>query len=281
MLVVFIFEYAFNRKALTWDHIGKQYLLGAIILYSYFITRDKLFKKRTIEETLGNSQQCALYIRSFKQDSDPFFTGNFYSRGIDAQLDKELYLHKEGGIPIKGILFQQYFGKEIGDRIGPLIGLGNPEDYTPFEGITSSYYADENWEKSFIGWVRLAKCIITTPANTKGLMFELEFIRKHKLQNSFFIFTKPVHPKGVYHLIMVVLQWSKNVRSIRWDQYSAELGRLGFHVQKEMPEPGTVISFNERCEQITIVEKALTPADYIDAVSNHLKTIAKAGVKSL
>jgi hypothetical protein len=276
MLVVFIVEYAFNRDALTWDHIGKNYLLGPITLYYFFKTRDKLFRKAAIEETLqDNSQPCALYIRSFKQDCDPFFVGSFYSKDIAAQLDPNLYLHKEGGPPIKGITFQQYFSQQISTRVGPLIGLGNPEDYVPFEGMTASYYADENWEKNFIGWAKRAKCIITTPANTKGLLFELQFIRQNNLQTLFFIFTKPVRPKGIDHLIMVIMQWGRNVRAIRWEQYAEELRKLGFCVQKELPQPGTVITFNERCEQITVIEKALTPADYIDAVTNHLNLLTR------
>lgn len=248
-----------------------QIILPSIAVYYFFDTRFKLFKKLNIEEIDKTSQKKhVLYIRSFKQDFDVFFLGNVYQNNVSSQLLEELLLFKQQST-IKAITFQQYFIKAFNEKIGNLIGLGNPEDNVPLEGITSSYYTDNNWQNNFKYWAEKAVCIIATPGNTDGLIYELNTIRENGWHEKFFIFIKPTKWSFYKKFYLPILQWSRGVEKNNWQDFSHLLQSAGFHVDIKEPAAGSIIGFNSQFEQIIITSGAINPLSYVTPLAIHLK----------
>lgn len=272
LAVTFALLYPWFKSVLkdrVWELAIKYFLLPGIFIYHFFKSKYNLLRKPNIEPSLGSDRRLpVLYIRSFKHDFDPFFIGNIYRKGIHKQLSEDLLLFQQQGI-VKPIPLQQFLYKSFEKKIGLLIGLGNPEDTVPLEGMTSSYYADENWQNEFMAWGRLARCIVISPAETKGLIFELETIHGCRWQKKFFIFSKPVRWWG-YRLFMPLIQWTRNIKPVKWEQFAAKLNDIGFRVQTQPPLPGTIITFNDEFEQVVVRTNAITPDDFVNAIANHL-----------
>lgn len=212
--VVFMLLFPWLKSVLkdrVWELAIKYFLFPGILVYYFFASKYKLLQKPGIEPSIGSDRRLpVLYIRSFKRDFNPFFLGNIYRRGISKQLDEDLLLFRQQG-NVQAITLQQYLYKSFERKIGVLIGLGNPEDTVPLEGMTSSYYSDSNWQDEFMTWGRLSRCIVLSPAETKGLIFELEAIYSQGWQKKFFIFSKPVRWWG-YQLFMPLIQWTRNIK---------------------------------------------------------------------
>lgn len=55
---------------------------------------------------------------------------------------------------------ERYLGPAISDRIGPLVGLGNPVDYLPPEGMLRLYAPDDEWQREVRRLVQQVRAIV-------------------------------------------------------------------------------------------------------------------------
>lgn len=159
----------------------------AFFLYSV----KRRFDQKSIEETPINKGNFILYIRSFHLDKAPFFIGNIARNNIYKQISKSSILERLKGEAGRVLTFSQFFSKTINEKIGPLIGLGNPEDYAPMEGLTTSYFEDEGWQETFYHLAKDAKAIILLQGLSDGLSFEINTIKNNGWFHKLFVFTRP------------------------------------------------------------------------------------------
>lgn len=237
----------------------------------YFLNYKKFFGRKRIEDLVKQDKRApVLFIRSFLIDTDPFFWGNINKKSNQVSSDLIIF----GDQNLSGNLtFQQYFVKSIEENIGPLIGLGDPSRYLPLEGLNASYYNDDNWQDAFKEWVDKAACIISIPGNTEGLKFELNYILTNNLADHFFVFTPPKIGRNNLQKNKKFIKWLMAVEKFTWSEYANNMLAIGYNIQRNEPEYGTVIGFNNLGEQKILTTRAKYPNDYIQAIQKELKTV--------
>lgn len=61
-----------------------------------------------------------------------------------------------------------------------------------------------------------------------------------------------------------------HVKPVSWEQFASKLQDIGFGIQLSPPAPGTIITFNDRYEQVIVKTNAITPDEYVDAIAEYL-----------
>jgi hypothetical protein len=85
--------------------------------------------------------------------------------------------------------FEDYFYESITELVGPLIALGNPQDYVPQYRAVRLYATDSDWVQRLEELARRSSGIIVEMARSDNLRTEFEFLRQAGMQNKLFIFT--------------------------------------------------------------------------------------------
>ena len=239
-------------------------VMGAFAYY------DKIFKQKDIGEVLQeDSRAPVLFIRSFANDSKPFFGGKPIKGDMDFLVNDIWSL--ETSKRSRVFTFQVYFSKAFKERLGPLVGFGNPAKGLPMEGVNSSYYSDDTWEAEFIKMAESAACIITIPGNSKALYLELEYLLKNGQASKLFILTPSYTKKRFRPNKMNKLgRWVMVSEPVSWKKFAQEMTKMGYELQEEEPPKGTVLAFDHNGQQKTLITEATRPFEFVDAIKQQL-----------
>lgn len=152
----------------------------------------------------SDPRRPVLFLRPFVADIQPFVQGpsskyGKYSSGAQQAMTHLRSLADTEGNrldedPTISIPFEMYLGPACRERIGPLIALGNPEDYLPPEGAIRTYTQDEGWYEYFERLARRAGAVVMPLSSSDNLLQELTFLRREGLQRRLFVFTPLFHP---------------------------------------------------------------------------------------
>ena len=69
---------------------------------------------------------------------------------------------------VAGLSFDDFLASSVRKRLGPFVGLGDPNDYLPTPGVTRVYQDDANWQDAVLDLVRRAGAVILVEGSTPG-----------------------------------------------------------------------------------------------------------------
>lgn len=233
-----------------------------------------------------------LFLRPFVADPQPFVQGFSSKYGKYSNEAQQAMTHlrsmadAEGNRrdedPIISIPFEMYLGPAFCERIGPLIALGNPEDYLPPDGAIRTYAEDEGWYEYFERLARRAGAVVMPLSSSDNLRKELTFLVREGLQRRLFVFTplfQPTDTQAWFPWFQTVRWWilSRGFGLIRpteaatdWTQIGKELAGLGFELGPD-PGRGAVITFDSEGKAIVLRTGADTPLEFVEPVREHLE----------
>jgi hypothetical protein len=218
----------------------------SLILAGYSVRNQK-----TIEDAVKSDARLpVLYLRPFRAEGAPFV---LRPAGSGRSFRYE------------PITFEDHLGPTIGERIGPFVALGNPEDYLPHGGAVRTYADDKDWYEHFERLAGRAGCIVMQVSDSNNLKQELTFIRREGLQRRLFIFThltkwrKPPLILGLLGRISSPLYGPlpANISGglATWEDFAENLGKLGFQLGND-PGRGAVVTFDSEGNAVVLVRGA-------------------------
>jgi hypothetical protein len=206
--------------------------------------------------TLGaDTRPPVLYIRPFAREAQVFVETprtmqQFWGDWVRAvlRLPSQRYLTLEG-----------YLGPPL-NAMGPFVGLGNPLDFVPPEGAARLYADDERWMQDFAELAGSAACIITTPARSDQLLWELRWLRERGLHDRLLVLTPPqLLPtarsardrvrRPLVRLLTTHSSWQR-AADPPWDDFVTLLHDAGYTLTTQEPGPGAVIGFDQSAQAV-------------------------------
>ncbi len=205
-----------------------------------------------------------LYLRSFRQESQPFAIGpqeklrTFAPSWVASMADNYGAVH---------LTFEQYFETLLAQTIGPFVALGSPEDYVAPEGAMRVYAKDSEWTEWLHDLAMRAVCILVEFGRSENLHWEFEHLRREGLQKKLFVLTQPSHDDARFAwAFRNTLARLKGLRPVRWSEFSRNLAKLGYELNFEDPGPGSVIGFDENGHGVVLTTNAEAPPDFVAPV---------------
>lgn len=226
-----------------------------------------IYKNQPKEITEIKHTSFVLFLRGFKYERDPFYSGPYLSEFGKTNL--EIGTAYNGSFrTIIPVNFEIFFSHQIKAHIGELVGLGNPEDILPHESIKMIYTLDD-WRKQFFSLAQAATCIVVQPCLTESLRYELTELLKAGFAHKLYFFTKPRCKNFIRRYFMWLGEFGFNRKPLEWSPFETMLHQIGFtsniNVQK-----GAVVSFNENNETVLLKENCKPPSEYIKVVKADL-----------
>jgi hypothetical protein len=214
-----------------------------------------------LEQVLEEDKRpSVLYLRPFDREEEPFA----------APLNEEC---RQLGVPVRhpsrwrqAVTFEEYFAKEVTEKIGPFIALGNPYDYLPPAGAARTYIEDDGWQDVFRTMSHESACILMAPGRSDNLRWELRSIRSMGLHTKLFVLTSPAIKQHWYSI-----QWGRSGKR-QWDDFTTELAASGF-VASEYPGDGATVGFDEGGTAVMQGTGARTPAEYVSIIGQELEKL--------
>jgi hypothetical protein len=210
----------------------------------------------------------ALYLRSFKQESEPF--------AIVPREKFKAYAMSWAGSADDGygnvhLPFEQYFEKELNEKLGTFVALGSPEDYLAPEGAMRIYAKDTDWTEWVQDFAKRAKCILVEYGRSENLCWEFEHLRHEGLQQKLFVLTQPSHRDARFSwAVRNTLSRLKGIRPVQWREFSRDLDQLGYSLDFQDPGAGCVIVFDENGQGVLLATESELPPDYVQPICDWL-----------
>ena len=247
-----------------------QMLMAAAALSGSMFYLDRRAKTSTVQEAIWHDQRLpVLYLRSFDQE------GNYFVKVSheDAKEYSEITSYASN-LATYNLTLEQFLSREINRSIGPFIALGNPEDYLPPEGAYRSYASDASWQDFFTNLSDRSAAILLQMGNSDNLNWELVSIRERGLQEKLFVVTPPDISKGSKNSIAgfstKLINRIKGIQPATWDRFVEILTKAGYQPPAKVPDPGSVVTFDEHDQGLTLVSGAKAPVEYIQAICERL-----------
>ncbi|HKK79350.1 MAG TPA: hypothetical protein VJ933_06955 [Phaeodactylibacter sp.] len=222
---------------------------------------DKVFKKQHEEEKQEAIRGAVLFIRSFRTDRKAFWMGsNFH-------IPKEL--PDDNSAILLRYSFTEYLSSTFAQYIGPLNGLGNPQDSIPVKGLAVSYQEDDNWQKVLSEQLDICSIIVMSVGQSANLKWELEQIKERKLTDKLFLLIPPKRP-GIYKPFQAI---GLSTFLAKWDTFCKEMAIAGYQLPAQKPVPGTIFAFDRRGDAHLMAIGAYSPTDYVSAIVEHARAV--------
>ena len=245
------------------DEISLRSLLkmGALIPITFSMWR---YTARFEAQTdIGNSpnpvlpQDGILYIRSFKTEAEPFWSGSTSDSPIDIPAENTQQF-------VQRYTFTEFLNDAFSTRIAPIIGLGNPLDTLPTDSIEMIYGQDGAWQQNILTMLERCNAVVMKAGVSSNLDWELSQILAQNGQEKFFIFTAPTLPLAMDNFLEK-FSFSQE-KTFDWQDLVVQMTRLGYKMPAENPGLGAIIAFNQAAEGTVVMQGANTPEDYVNAV---------------
>jgi hypothetical protein len=221
-------------------------------------------------EDFDELAQSVLFLRAFTDDRTPFSQSD--ARHDRRPVERQLaFLWSD---PDEEFLsFERYLGPELSRRVGPMIGLGSPEDRLPPEGpVTRLYADDENWIVKVGLLVQAVRCIVMLPQVTASLNDELGIIRASHIADKLFVITSPYVAAGEGQtgtsapLRLRLGRAAARARTTPWPYLVAAFGTHELTLPRSHPGPGCVIGFDADGRSTVLTSGATRARDYVAAL---------------
>jgi hypothetical protein len=201
---------------------------------------------------------------------------------------------------------EQFLATEIGQRVGPLVGLGNPTDRIAPAGAERSYHDDVDWQASVERYAMKAACIIGVTGASVHTAWELTLIRELGLERRLFLLSPPARDQAVESPATTTglsttrraLRFSRELVNAymaddtakltqllafgklpaawspigltAWLDFVNALAACGYVVALEDPGDGAVLGFEGGGTALVLARGLRSPGDYVEAISSRL-----------
>ena len=221
-------------------------------------------------EDFDHLARSVLFLRAFTDDRAPFSQSD--ARHDRRPVERQLaFLWSDPGEEF--LSFERYLGPELTQRVGPMIGLGSPDDRLPPEGpVTRHYVADENWIVKVGLLVRAVRCIVMLPQITASLDGELGLIRDSDAADKLFVITSPYATAGEGQtgmpapLRLRLGRAAVHARTTPWPDLVAAFELHELILPRSHPGPGCVIGIDVDGRAMVLTSGATRASDYVDAL---------------
>lgn len=223
---------------------------GAIYAGGYCINLARRARTATAQERVNLDWRLpVLFLRSFSQD-DEYAVRDWSRILLRPFLGGSMF-----------ISFEEFIAPAIHQHLGPVIALGNPNDYLPSIGAAKDYFDNDKWFHEFSGLAKRARCICVLEGVSRGLRWELEWLHDNAHPTKLFILTH-VHSVGR--------------RRVPHEGFWQTLQTIGFSLP-DYGEPGigSVVTFDEGWRAVTIRTNARSSWDYVEAIGTRLDAIGQ------
>jgi len=259
-----IIWYGYYYEGLEFVYLAK--LAGLLMGLSFFFNFENKFDIDYGEENeklmkVEDAKGTALFIRSFKTEKAPFWTGWIFNSPVDTSFLNTAW--------IMYFPFYQYFGVAFKEHFGPLVGLGSPRDTFPTEGMVITYEKDKDWKVALLHHLDTCKSIVMVKGQSNNLSWELDQIKAQKKQGKFFIFTPPKQSSFWYTAHLLFLGLKKEIPS--WAEFAQQMESMGFPIPQQDPASGSIIAFDENCQGYVLKNDLSKPEGYVLAIKGHLE----------
>lgn len=232
--------------AIFWFYIMNQgrahtiIMMGAFLLLTAALACFRLHKQQSLpsasEILQTDKRPPVLFLRSFESDAarvQPWGSGM-------------LPMYPEW----MGKSFEEFLAPSIG-KIGPFIGLGDPEDYLPTLGTNKVYQRDDTWQETVIQFLEQAGLVLILEGDSPGLSWELGQVRQRCSPRSVFLITP-----------------TKKFPRVGWQEFVELLKEAGFQVPESDVGPGALVGFDETFQPIVLCQKLTSAEEYTNAIKD-------------
>ena len=152
--------------------------------------------RRHLHAALGEGATCFVIGRRFSgrrassssvpSGLQPGVTVLHYGRAKDQhpRWAKSFHAAVAGDDQKIGLTVEEYWAPELNESIGPLVGLGSPEDYLAPPGALCLYAKHDEWKTRFSELARRAASIIVEVSKSDNLRWEFERLRSQGLREN-------------------------------------------------------------------------------------------------
>jgi hypothetical protein len=201
-----------------------------------------------------------LYLRPFRTEGRAQF--QLPSRRADAT----------GQGSRRWVPLDEFLVRGAGERLGPVIALGNPTEFLPPGGATRVYLSDDRWQEELAGLADRAALIVMQPGRTRSMRWELEHVVGAGLHGKFFVLTPP-RPRfpGLTRRATALMDWVYGWRPPSWPEFLGELADVGLDAGAADPGPGAVIGFRSDGSGVVVARDLAAAPDFADAMLQHTR----------
>jgi hypothetical protein len=252
------------------DKMGnaKFYRLSVPLLAIPFIAfklRKQIEEPSALEVMNSDPRPPVLYLRAFYQEVEPFTTVSDDEIGHYQETWHNQFLPNN-------VTLEVYLSGAFSEHIGPLIALGNPEDFFPPEGAARLYSEDADWKEEFMKLGKDSAAIVMELSSSENLEWELDTIFQNNWQQKLFIITKP-EPKMrsfLYIFMNAFMSLAKGTPKLNWSKFRSQLRNSGFSLDIEKPKNGAIISFDSFGKGFLYGDNLKDPIDFIGPIKQSL-----------
>jgi hypothetical protein len=259
--MVFVVHRAAPRSFSSSVTLGFMFALAG----RYLIRRERSLHMPAMEEVLEKDQRPpVLYLRAFNQESQFFIMGTKEKYGKWAKSFHAAVSKSDQKI---GLTLEEYLGNDLRRSIGPFVALGSPEDYLAPPGALRMYAKDDEWKDKFEALAQRAAAIIVEVSKSDNLRWEFEHLRSEALQEKLFVLTRPSMEGSRFAWAIWGLLWRlKGIRTMKWQEFCTNLGKLGYRVNFADPGHGAVLAFDSAAEAFALTAQANWPDEYVQPI---------------
>jgi len=226
---------------------------------------------RNLEDELDkDARPPVLYLREFGDEPRPFVI-----EGIRHPPHPALAAIP-GMLTTSNLRFEDYLTEAIESSLGPLIALGNPDDYFAPRGAAREYVGDTDWRGRFQQLAARAQVILLSPGSSDPLRWELDQILRSGIVTKLFVVLGPF----TFHCAPHDSPWtaaagrwierftgiSKAYKPLDWERFRNSMAEIGYQVLNEPPIPPTIITFDSHARSIVLNGTFRTPEEYVRAI---------------
>jgi hypothetical protein len=208
----------------------------------------------------------AVFLRSFYLDRLPFArtkTSNSQEFGSVVTPQQPI-----GKTPLS---FESYFGFQITRQLGEFVCIGNPNHRQPKDGVITIFPQEREWKEVLSFLIENTRIIFMQIGNSKYIDYELNEIIASGNIKKLCILTQPLHSYDHENWKTKIGYWIRNCKRLKWSETKKILNQVGLKIDF-LPEPGSVIIFNEFNEAVLIKKNCILPSEYVSAVRSYFIT---------
>lgn len=125
---------------------------------------------------------------------------------------------------------------------------------------------------------RRSVCVIVEVTKSDNLRWEFEHLRSEGLQEKLFVLTRPCTEGSKLSWAFWGLLWRlKGIRSMSWQEFSADLTRLGYQISFGDAGSGVVLGFDAESRGFVLTTEANWPKEFVEPIRAWIAEHRKVG----
>jgi hypothetical protein len=255
--------------------------LGLAVMTAALIGRGRQFgaqmqAPRTLEAALADDPRApVLYLREFRQESLPFISSSHAD--LRPQLKRAYKWIPLVSATFSGATLEEYLTPAIEHRFGPLVALGNPEDYMQPLGAARHYAADQDWQWHFAQLALAARAVVLQLGASDQLAWETGHLLQAGLATKLFVL---VGPRALPSRSDPMKRWAWRWQQARWAEFRAGMARAGYRLPEECPPPSVIGFDREGVATVMACQGSLAAERYVELIAAHLDQAGAAQADS-